>query len=149
MANKAYAEEWLSFAAKELETAALLLDAGHYTDIIGITLQQTLEKSLKALFAAANIKIPRDHDLVRIAYLLEDRIDFEENEIMLLRIASDYYKAERYPNPNYFLPAEEEIREIFDFSLSVYIRCCETAGIKIDRDNVPTLKTSTNSKGIS
>ena len=51
MANKMYAIEWLRFAIKNLNTAKLLYKVKHYEDIIGIELQQTLEKSLKSLIA--------------------------------------------------------------------------------------------------
>jgi hypothetical protein len=44
MANKTYAQEWLTFAIKNLDTAKLLYDVNHYEDIIGVELQQTLEK---------------------------------------------------------------------------------------------------------
>jgi len=49
MANKTYAKEWLVFAMKNLNTAKLLYEANHYEDIIGIELQQVLEKVLKSM----------------------------------------------------------------------------------------------------
>ncbi len=113
MPNRTYALEWLRFAQKNFDTAILLFEANHYEDIIGIELQQTLEKLFKALFAYNNTKIPKDHDLVKLYFMMEEQIGFlDEDSIMLLRIATDYYKEDRYPNPSYTLPPKEEIEQV-------------------------------------
>ncbi len=78
MPNKAYALEWITFAKKNLDTAKLLFKLNHYEDIIGIELQQCLEKTLKSIMANKNIKIPRDRDLVKIYYSIEPFIPLEE-----------------------------------------------------------------------
>jgi len=44
MANTVYAKEWLTFAKKNFDTAKLLFEVNHYEDIIGVELQQVLEK---------------------------------------------------------------------------------------------------------
>ena len=116
MPNSVYALEWLNFAKRNLETAFLLYEADHYEDIIGVELQQTLEKCLKSIFAHQNRKIPREHDLVKLYFLVENDILINDEEIILLRIATNYYKEERYPNPHYTLPPREEIKEILDFA---------------------------------
>lgn len=66
MLNKIYAYEWLDLAAKNLETADLLFKENHYTDVIGIEIQQALEKVFKAVQAYQGISIDRTHDLVRL-----------------------------------------------------------------------------------
>ncbi|MDK9693918.1 MAG: HEPN domain-containing protein [Sulfurimonas sp.] len=129
MANKTYAQEWLMFAIKNLSTAKLLYNANHYEDIIGIELQQALEKMLKAIFANENIKIQKDHDLLKIYYTIEKYLKIEENEVVLLKIATDYYKEDRYPNPNYSLPPREEIEEILDFTQRLFERVCNVLEI--------------------
>ncbi len=116
MPNSVYALEWLNFAKRNLETAFLLYEADHYEDIIGVELQQTLEKCLKSIFAHQNRKIPREHDLVKLYFLIENDVPINDEEIMLLRIATNYYKEERYPSPHYTLPPREEIKEILDFA---------------------------------
>jgi len=125
MANKTYAKEWLTFAKKNLATAKLLFEVNHYEDIIGIELQQTLEKTFKSIMANENKKIPKDHDLVKIYYMIEEYLKIEEDEIVLLKIASDYYKEDRYPNPNYSLPSREEIKEILGFTEKLFNKICE------------------------
>ena len=70
MSNKPYAKEWLIFANKNLETAILLFEANHYEDIIGVEIQQSLEKTLKSLLANENLKISKNHDLVKLYFML-------------------------------------------------------------------------------
>ena len=120
MANKTYAIEWLRFAMKNLDTAKLLFDVNHYEDIIGVELQQALEKMLKSIFANENIKIPKDHDLVKLYYTIEKYIKLEDDEIVYLRLATDYYKEDRYPNPNYSLPPKDEIKEVLEFTEKIF-----------------------------
>ncbi len=134
MANKIYAKEWLTFAIKNLNTAILLFNVNHYEDIIGIELQQALEKTLKAIFANNNIKIPKEHDLVKLYFIIEDYIHIEENEIVYLRLATNYYKEDKYPNPNYYLPSREEIKEVLDFAEKLFDKVCKI--LDIDKKEV-------------
>jgi HEPN domain-containing protein len=134
MANTAYAKEWLTFAKKNLDTAKLLFEVNHYEDIIGVELQQALEKVLKSILANKNLKIQKDHDLVKIYYTIEEYLQIEEDEIVLLKIATDYYKEDRYPNPNYFLPPREEIKEVLDFTAKLFDRVCGI--LEIDKSEI-------------
>jgi len=45
MPNKPLAVEWLAKAYHDLSSARILYAANHYTDTIGIDLQQSIEKS--------------------------------------------------------------------------------------------------------
>ncbi len=121
MPNKTYASEWLSIVHKNLETAKLLHRHGHYTDIIGIEIQQAVEKALKAVLAYHNQKIPRDHDLVKLAALLTSWLKFSNEELEWLRIITDYYKDDRYPNPRYFIPSSDEISKALAFAEKIII----------------------------
>lgn len=134
MANKTYAIEWLLFSIKNLHTAKLLFDAKHYEDIIGIELQQSLEKLLKSIFANENIKIPKDHDLVKLYYTIEKFLNLKEDEVIYLRIATDYYKEDRYANPNYSLPLRDEIKEVLDFTEQFFDEICEM--LDIDKEEL-------------
>ena len=49
MVNKKYGHEWIELAVKHLSTAQVLFDANHYTDIIGIELQQSIERYLTCI----------------------------------------------------------------------------------------------------
>lgn len=64
MPNKTYALEWMNLAYKNIETARLLIRENHYTDTIAIEIQQSIEKSFKAVYAYLGITIPRTHSLM-------------------------------------------------------------------------------------
>ena len=134
MANITYAKEWIEFSLKNLNTAKLLYEVNHYEDIIGIELQQCLEKLLKSILANHNIKIPKDHDLVKLYFLIEDYLMIDQNEIILLKIATNYYKEDRYPNPNYSLPPRTEIVEVLDFTQELFDKICDI--LKINKKEV-------------
>lgn len=134
MANTVYAKEWLTFAKKNFDTAKLLFEVNHYEDIIGVELQQVLEKVLKSILANKNLKIQKDHDLVKLYYTIGEHLQIEEDEIVLLKIATDYYKEDRYPNPNYSLPPREEIKEVLDFTAKLFDRACGI--LEIDKNEL-------------
>ena len=131
--NKTASKEWLIISFHDLKSAEILYNANHYTDSIGSDLQQCIEKSMKAIIAYKNQKIPKTHDLYEI-YSLIDELTFENNHIDLLYIATDYYKEERYPNPNYFLPTRKEIKKVLDFADSLLEKIC--AILKVDIDEI-------------
>jgi HEPN domain-containing protein len=131
MPNKTSAIEWLRIASHEIGAAKILYEADHFTDSIGSLLQQSIEKSLKALLAYDNKKILKSHDLVEIYSLVHSKIDLGD-DIELLEIATEYYKEDRYPNPNYTLPPKEEIKIVMDFSQKLFDIVCEKLKIKKD-----------------
>jgi HEPN domain-containing protein len=120
MPNLKLAEEWLAFAAKNLETAMLLNRENHYTDVIAIDIQQTIEKALKALYAFEGIKIPRTHSLEILFGFANQKVNFTGIEIKDIVTISDYYEAERYPGPKYFQPTRHEINHAIEVAQSIY-----------------------------
>jgi len=121
--NKVSAMEWLTIAFHDIKSAQILYDVGHYTDSIGSDLQQAIEKSIKAILAFKNQKIPKSHDLFEI-YCLLDNLSLKSDEIDILHKATEYYKEDRYPNPNYSLPPREEIKEVLEFGEKLFDRVC-------------------------
>jgi len=130
MANKPYAIEWLEFSYKNLLTGKHLYEVNHFTDIIVVDLQQAIEKMLKAVLANENRKITKTHNLDELASLISDKIEFDENEIELLEKTTDFYREDRYPNPNYSLPSQEETKDILDFSEMLFEKVCDILDIK-------------------
>ncbi|MGM0623943.1 MAG: HEPN domain-containing protein [Campylobacterota bacterium] len=121
--NKTAAKEWLTIAYHDLTAAQILFEADHFTDSIGNDLQQSLEKILKSILAYQNKKIIKSHDLVEIYYYVNDFIDCE-SEMELLARATEYLKEDRYPNPNYFLPSKDEIKDVLEFTHKLYNQVC-------------------------
>lgn len=136
MGNKVYAVEWLQFASRSLITAQHLLSVDHFTDIIVLDAQQALEKTLKAILAYQNKKITKTHNLDELASFIVDTIAFNENEIRLLEKITDYYREDRYPNPNYTLPTREETAEIVDFAQHLFDAVCNK--LDIDKNEIAT-----------
>ncbi|MDA3927773.1 MAG: HEPN domain-containing protein [Prolixibacteraceae bacterium] len=120
MPNQKLALEWLDFARKSLETAILLNRENHYTDVIAIDIQQTIEKSLKSIYALNGEKIPRTHSLDILFNYASGYIEWSDIEIKSLIMISDYYQAERYPGPKYFMPDREEINKFILLAKSIF-----------------------------
>ena len=123
--NKTASIEWLRIASHDLLSAQILFNANHYTDSIGNDLQQALEKMLKSLLAYKNAKIPKSHDLLEIYEYVSDQIAIDEDDLRYLVLATEYFKEERYPNPNYFLPPKEEIEEVLAFTKRLFTTICD------------------------
>jgi len=136
MANKPYALEWLRFAYRNLLTAQHLFSVDHFTDIIVIDLQQALEKMLKAVLANENRQISKTHKLDELASLLSDIMVFDESEMDLLEKATDYYREDRYPNPNYSLPTKEETKKMLTFTNDLFSRVCHLLNVSTDEIDV-------------
>ncbi len=128
--NSSAARDWLEIAWHDLKAAQILYDAGHFTDSIGIALQQGIEKSLKAILASRNEKIPKSHDLL-LLWELTTPFEMCEEEIRLLVRATEYFKEDRYPNPNYTLPSTEEIYAVMEFSIDLFKRIGSFLGITV------------------
>jgi HEPN domain-containing protein len=128
--NKTAAKEWLVIAYHDLKSAEILYEANHYTDSIGNDLQQCIEKTLKSILAYKNQKIPKSHDLLEIAELVD--LQIEEDDYKYLALATEYFKEERYPNPNYFLPPKEEIKNVLDFTKKLFDKVLKKLQISLN-----------------
>lgn len=84
--------------------------------------------------ANENIKIPKEHDLVKLYFMVDTVINLEENEVVLLKIATNYYKEDRYPNPYYSLPPREEIKVVLDFTTTLFDTICKK--LSIDKNEI-------------
>jgi HEPN domain-containing protein len=113
MPNRTYALEWLNLSKRHQDTARLLIRENHYTDSIAIEVQQTIEKSFKAVYAYYGINIPRTHALTILFNFVNQKIPLEEIDIDVIITISDYYESDRYPGPKYVVPSREEVENFF------------------------------------
>lgn len=113
MPNKTYALEWLELANRNLETARLLLRENHFTDSIAIEIQQTIEKTFKAIYAFYGVSIPKTHALPVLYNFVSEKISLEDLDIDDLITISDYYETDRYPGPRYIMPTRNEVEHFF------------------------------------
>ncbi|MDP3914965.1 MAG: HEPN domain-containing protein [Bacteroidota bacterium] len=120
MPNRTYALEWLNLAKRNLDTARLLIRENHYTDSIAIEIQQTIEKSFKAVYAYYGINIPRTHALTILFNFVNEKIPLDVTDIEVIITISDYYETDRYPGPRYVVPPREEVETFFIVAEQLY-----------------------------
>jgi HEPN domain-containing protein len=120
MPNKTYASEWLELSRHNLEAAEILFDANHYTDVIGQELQQSIEKTLKAILAYEGHKIEKTHELSLLLKKVEHKLTITEAYSDLCDIATTYYAENRYPIEKADLPPVDEIRKILELARNLY-----------------------------
>jgi HEPN domain-containing protein len=130
--NKTASKEWLTKAWHNLSTARLLYEVNHYTDIIAVEIHYAVEKSLKSFLAYRNQKIPKTHNLLEIYTYIDDFIQFENDELLLLKDISSYHIEEAYPVFNRPLPPKEEIKEVLEFSEKIFEDVCNIFDIQKD-----------------
>lgn len=134
MPNKTLAIEWLAKAYHDLSSARILYAANHYTDTIGIDLQQAIEKSLKSFLAYENKVIKRTHDLVEISALVKSRIQFSASEMDLLDMATAFYMRDRYPAIHLQLPSRQQVKDVLDFTEQLLDNVCRL--LDIDKQDI-------------
>ena len=120
MPNKTYAKEWLEFAKRNQETAEILFEKDHYTDIIAIEIHQTIEKIFKTVLAYNGVRIPKTHDLIKLFELCNKYIELPEELFDDLLVISDYYETERYPVPKYNMPDKSEIENKLAIAVNLF-----------------------------
>jgi HEPN domain-containing protein len=136
MPNKSSAIEWLKKAYHDLSSARILYAANHYTDTIGIDLQQAIEKTLKTFFAYENESVKKTHNLIELYGQLSNRVALSESEVRILGVATSYYIQDRYPVPNLQMPSRQQIKEVLDFAERLFDDVCRILGI----DNQDVMK---------
>jgi HEPN domain-containing protein len=128
--NKTLAIEWLNKAYHHIGSAKILFDAKHFTDVIGIDIHYGVEVTLKSILAYENKKIIKTHDLIELKIILQDKIDFDEDELKLLATITTYHIRGSYPPKDKKLPSFEEIEKSLDFSLNLFDRVCDLLNIQ-------------------
>lgn len=97
--SKDTAEAWFTTATHDLEAAQILLNEYHYHDVIGLLIQQGVEKSLKGLLVLHGEEPPRTHNLVELIGMamkhLPELIRYAEHMPKM----SAYYVEANYPAP--------------------------------------------------
>ncbi len=127
--NESSAKKWLKKAWHNLSSAQLLYDAEHYTDIVAVEIHYAIEKSFKAFLAYENKKIPKIHDLIELYKINQNYLKFDEDEIELLIIATEYHIRESYPQFDRSLPEREEIKEVLVFANQFFNNVLEKLNI--------------------
>ena len=127
--NETLAIEWLNKAYHHLSSAKVLLEAKHFTDVIAIDLHYGIEVTLKSILAYQNQKIIKTHDLVKLTSIINDKIEFNQNELDLLDIVTTYHIRGSYPPKDRRMPSFDEIEKVYDFGISLLTQVCKILNI--------------------
>jgi HEPN domain-containing protein len=107
--SKDTAEAWFTTASHDLEAAQILLNEYHYHDVIGLLIEQGVEKSLKGLLVLHDEEPPRTHNLVELIGVamkhLPELIQYAEH---MPRISA-YYVEASYPAPGWREHTRDEL----------------------------------------
>ena len=128
MPNQTFSLEWLNFANRHLLTAKLLIRENHFTDSIAIEIQQSIEKSFKAIYAYWGDPIPKTHSLMPLFRYATVKIsELKKVDVDELLTISDYYETDRYPGPKYTHPSRKEVEHFYILAESIYKVIYKTA----------------------
>ena len=121
---KKQVEEWLNFSKIDLLSAKKLLEDEDLTQSAAFHVQQSIEKSLKAIIENLDLRVPRIHDLEKLlGIIIENNINFKSN-VEMISLINDIYIETRYPGdqglmPN-GIPSIEFIQKIYCFAEELY-----------------------------
>ena len=119
-------KEWLLRAksnleiAKKVETRDFSINGGYiFIEEVCFELQQSVEKSIKALMINNKIQVPRTHNISELITILEENnVNVPEN-IKLAKILTEYAVETRYPSFDEPL-TEHDFKEALEIAESVY-----------------------------
>lgn len=89
-------EKWLKFCDEDLRAADATLKDNIFSAVCFHS-QQAVEKAIKAIVLAKLGKVPRDHSLLRLAEMSDDKELFELHKEEL-RFLDMFYVPTRYPD---------------------------------------------------
>ena len=89
-------QKWLKFCDEDLKAADATLDGGVFSAAC-FHAQQAVEKAIKAILAAKTGRIPRDHSILRLTEMSEDKELFEKHKGEL-EFLDKFYVPTRYPD---------------------------------------------------
>lgn len=117
------ANEWLSFAEKDLKTVAKLLNDPDLTNIVAFHTHQCIEKSFKALIFIKTEKLPKIHNLLRLYGTVRNYSQINIDMNLLEEINETYIDA-RYPSDLGLLPygnlSSEKAKGFYQEAQSIY-----------------------------
>ena len=94
--SKKVVKNWIALAEYDFETAKAMMKSGRYL-YVAFTCQQTIEKTLKALYVKEKQETPPySHNLIRLAEELPGIKPIDEDANRFLERLNSYYIQSRY-----------------------------------------------------
>ena len=126
--------EWIKASYLDMESMRYIIDAEHLSSVTAFHAQQSIEKSFKAIIQSKNIKIPKQHDLLRLYSFVEDTLPLDNYD--LLDILNELYIDSRYPAEIGLLPhgkpTLEDAKEFYEFAQDIFNRVCTLLNIDLE-----------------
>lgn len=123
-------QEWLKASRDDLKVIDKIIDIPDLSHIIAFHSQQSIEKSFKALIEYKNLRVPRQHDLLKLNDIINNILDVDED---LLDTLNQLYIDSRYPGDMgllpYGKPTLKDAQEFFQTSLNIFSKVCNILDI--------------------
>jgi HEPN domain-containing protein len=127
------AKEWLKAVNNDILTIQEVIHNEHLSSIVAFHSQQAIEKSFKAIIANDNIKIPKQHDLIKLYNLINKELELDDNELNILDILNQLYIDSRYPGSFGLLPngkpTIDDAKEFYKLSNDIFNIVCKLLNV--------------------
>lgn len=128
-------KKWIEKADHDLGTAILTFThIAEYRDTIAFHCQQASEKYLKSYLIYLDIEFRRNHDLVYLAELINQKEQFDENLVNKLAELGDYAVEIRYPDTEIEL-TDEEVQNAISISKEIRAYITTKMNIVVDYED--------------
>jgi len=115
--------EWLKASKLDLENISYIIEVEHLTSVVAFHAQQSIEKSFKAIIEKADKKIPKQHDLIKLKGLFEQKFNLDIDEDILDTLNLLYIES-RYPGDlgllPYGKPTLDDAKEFYELAFYIY-----------------------------
>lgn len=124
-------KEWLKASMDDLKLISKIIDLADLSHMVAFHAQQSVEKSLKALIEYKQLKVPRQHDLLKLQEMTREYLKLNNDD--LLDTLNEIYINSRYPSEFGLLPCGkptlEDAKVFYDFAMMVFDKVCDLLGI--------------------
>jgi len=125
-------KKWIEKADHDLGTAILTFThIAEYRDTIAFHCQQAAEKYLKSYLIYLDIEFRRNHDLIYLAELINQKEQFDESLVYKLAELGDYAVEIRYPDTEIEL-TDEEVQNAISISKEIRAYIIAKMNIVVD-----------------
>lgn len=117
--------EWLKSAEMDLESIQLIMHVEKLTPVVSFHAQQAVEKCLKALLEELAGKVPKEHSIIKLHRMVNEKVSLEIDYDIMTDFDQIYIEA-RYPGEAGLLPdgapSIDEAAYFFHFSMLLFER---------------------------
>ncbi len=122
--NTLMAKEWLKASKVDLDSVEHLMKLPHLTAVAAFHAHQSIEKSFKALIEYQGLRVPKQHDLIKLKKQLENLFEFSDDDEDTLDSLNALYIDARYPGElgllPYGQPTKNDIALFYNLALTIH-----------------------------